>query len=105
WEQSGHREKFGENMFLTETPDHRHYAIKPMNCHGHVQVFKHGLTSYRELPVRLAAFGKLPRYERSGALHWLMRVRAFTQADGHVFCAEDQITEESVAITKPIRDI
>ena len=105
WEQSGHREKFGENMFLTETPDHRHYAIKPMNCPGHVQIFKHGLTSYRELPVRLAEFGKVHRYEPSGALHGLMRVRAFTQDDGHVFCTEDQITEESVAITKLILDI
>ena len=105
WEQSGHREKFGENMFLTETPDHRLYAIKPMNCPGHVQIFKHGLTSYRELPVRLAEFGKVHRYEPSGALHGLMRVRAFTQDDGHVFCTEDQITEESVAITKLILDI
>ena len=105
WEQSGHREKFGENMFLTETPDHRHYAIKPMNCPGHVQIFKHGLTSYRELPVRLAEFGKVHRYEPSGALHGLMRVRAFTQDDGHVFCTEDQITAESVAITQLILDI
>src|SRR5579863_10061783 len=105
WEQSGHREKFGENMFLTETPDHRLYAIKPMNCPGHVQIFKHGLTSYRELPVRLAEFGKVHRYEPSGALHGLMRVRAFTQDDGHVFCTEDQITAESVAITKLILDI
>jgi threonyl-tRNA synthetase len=105
WEQSGHREKFGENMFLTETPDHRLYAIKPMNCPGHVQIFKHGLTSYRELPVRLAEFGKVHRYEPSGALHGLMRVRAFTQDDGHVFCTDDQITEESVAITKLILDI
>jgi threonyl-tRNA synthetase len=105
WEQSGHREKFGENMFLTETPDRRRYAIKPMNCPGHVQIFKHGLTSYRELPVRLAEFGKVHRYEPSGSLHGLMRVRAFTQDDGHVFCTEDQITEESVAITKLILDI
>jgi threonyl-tRNA synthetase len=105
WEQSGHREKFGENMFLTMTPDDRRYAIKPMNCPGHVQIFKHGLTSYRELPVRLAEFGKVHRYEPSGSLHGLMRVRAFTQDDGHVFCTEDQITEESVAITKLILDI
>ena len=105
WEQSGHREKFGENMFLTETPDHRFYAIKPMNCPGHVQIFKHGLTSYRELPVRLAEFGKVHRYEPSGALQGLMRVRAFTQDDGHVFCTEDQITQESVAITRLILDI
>jgi threonyl-tRNA synthetase len=105
WQQSGHREKFGENMFLTETPDERVYAIKPMNCPGHVQIFKHGLRSYRELPVRFAEFGKVHRYEPSGALHGLMRVRAFTQDDGHVFITEEQITEESVAITKLILDI
>src|SRR5487761_809607 len=105
WQDSGHREKFGENMFLTETPDHRVYAIKPMNCPGHVQIFKHGLKSYRELPVRLAEFGKVHRYEPSGALHGLMRVRAFTQDDGHVFVTEDQITGESVAITRLILDI
>ena len=105
WEQSGHLEKFGENMFLTQTPDKRLYAIKPMNCPGHVQIFKHGLRSYRELPVRLAEFGKVHRYEPSGALHGLMRVRAFTQDDGHVFITEDQITSESVAITKLILDI
>ncbi len=94
WEQSGHLEKFGENMFLTETPDERVYAIKPMNCPGHVQIFKHGLRSYRELPVRLAEFGKVHRYEPSGALHGLMRVRAFTQDDAHVFVTEEQITAE-----------
>ena len=105
WEQSGHLEKFGENMYLTKTPDDRTYAIKPMNCPGHVQIFKHGLRSYRELPVRLAEFGKVHRYEPSGALQGLMRVRAFTQDDGHVFCTEEQITEECVAITKLILDI
>jgi threonyl-tRNA synthetase len=105
WAQSGHLEQFGENMFLTKTPDERVYAIKPMNCPGHVQIFKHGLRSYRELPVRLAEFGKVHRYEPSGALHGLMRVRAFTQDDGHVFITEDQITAESVAITKLILDI
>jgi threonyl-tRNA synthetase len=105
WQQSGHLEKFGENMFLTQTPDKRVYAIKPMNCPGHVQIFKHGLRSYRELPVRLAEFGKVHRYEPSGALHGLMRVRAFTQDDGHVFITEDQITSESVAITQLILDI
>ncbi|MGH8290976.1 MAG: threonine--tRNA ligase [Steroidobacteraceae bacterium] len=105
WQESGHREKFGENMFLTETPDKRVYAIKPMNCPGHVQIFKHGLRSYRELPVRFAEFGKVHRYEPSGALHGLMRVRAFTQDDGHVFITEEQITAESVAITKLILDI
>ena len=105
WAQSGHLEKFGENMYLTQTPDKRLYAIKPMNCPGHVQIFKHGLRSYRELPVRLAEFGKVHRYEPSGALHGLMRVRAFTQDDGHVFITEDQITSESVAITRLILDI
>jgi threonyl-tRNA synthetase len=105
WQQSGHLEKFGENMYLTQTPDKRLYAIKPMNCPGHVQIFKHGLRSYRELPVRLAEFGKVHRYEPSGALHGLMRVRAFTQDDGHVFITEDQITAESVAITRLILDI
>jgi threonyl-tRNA synthetase len=105
WQQSGHLEKFGENMYLTKTPDERLYAIKPMNCPGHVQIFKHGLRSYRELPVRLAEFGKVHRYEPSGALHGLMRVRAFTQDDGHCFITEEQITSECVAITKLILDI
>ena len=105
WRQSGHMEKFGESMYLTKTPDERLYAIKPMNCPGHVQIFKHGLRSYRELPVRFAEFGKVHRYEPSGALHGLMRVRAFTQDDGHVFVTEDQITSESVAITRLILDI
>jgi len=105
WQQSGHMEKFGENMYLTKTPDERLYAIKPMNCPGHIQIFKHGLRSYRELPVRFAEFGKVHRYEPSGALHGLMRVRAFTQDDGHVFVTEDQITSESVAITRLILDI
>ncbi|HEY1492861.1 MAG TPA: threonine--tRNA ligase, partial [Steroidobacteraceae bacterium] len=105
WAQSGHLEKFGENMYLTKTPDERTYAIKPMNCPGHVQIFKHGLRSYRELPIRLAEFGKVHRYEPSGALHGLMRVRAFTQDDGHCFITEGQITEECVAITRLILDI
>jgi threonyl-tRNA synthetase len=105
WQQSGHLEKFGENMYLTKTPDERVYAIKPMNCPGHVQIFKHGLRSYRELPVRFAEFGKVHRYEPSGALHGLMRVRAFTQDDGHCFVTEDQITSECVAITRLILDI
>ena len=105
WKQSGHLEKFGESMYLTKTPDERTYAIKPMNCPGHVQIFKHGLRSYRELPVRLAEFGKVHRYEPSGALHGLMRVRAFTQDDGHAFVTPEQITDECVAITKLILDI
>jgi threonyl-tRNA synthetase len=105
WQLSGHLEKFGENMFLTKTPDERTYAIKPMNCPGHVQIFKHGLTSYKDLPIRFAEFGKVHRYEPSGALHGLMRVRAFTQDDAHIFITEEQITEESVAVTKLILEI
>jgi len=98
WEASGHWESFGENMFTTETVDGRHFAIKPMNCPGHVQVFKQGITSYRDLPVRLAEFGKCHRYEPSGALHGMMRVRAFTQDDAHIFCTAEQITAESIAV-------
>ncbi len=96
WQASGHLEKFGENMFLTKAPDERLYAIKPMNCPGHVQIFKHGLRSYRDLPLRFAEFGKLHRFEPSGALHGLMRVRAFTQDDAHIFCTADQVSSESV---------
>ena len=105
WEKSGHLEAFGDNMFTTETVDGRQYAIKPMNCPGHVQVFKQGITSYRELPVRLAEFGKCHRYEPSGALHGMMRVRAFTQDDAHIFCTAEQITEESIAVSNLILDI
>src|SRR6202040_736148 len=105
WVTSGHIETFGENMYLTRTPDERTFAIKPMNCPGHIQVFKQGLRSYRELPLRLAEFGKVHRYEPSGALHGLMRVRAFTQDDGHVFITEKQITAEAVAITQLILSI
>ena len=95
WEKSGHLEKFGDNMFTTEAREDRVYALKPMNCPGCVQVYKQGLKSYRDLPLRVAEFGKVHRYEPSGALHGLMRVRAFTQDDAHIFCTEDQITEES----------
>ncbi|MFC1681766.1 threonine--tRNA ligase, partial [Pseudomonadota bacterium] len=95
WEASGHWETFGENMFVSETADERTMAIKPMNCPGCVQVFKHDLRSYRELPLRMSEFGKVHRYEPSGALHGLMRVRAFTQDDAHIFCTEEQITAES----------
>ncbi|MGC4027891.1 MAG: threonine--tRNA ligase [Steroidobacteraceae bacterium] len=105
WQQSGHLEKFGENMFLTRTPDERLYAIKPMNCPGHVQIFKQGIRSYRDLPLRFAEFGKVHRYEPSGALHGLMRVRAFTQDDAHLFIQPSQITEESVKVTQLILDI
>ena len=95
WVKSGHLEKFGDNMFTTEPREDRVYALKPMNCPGGVQVYKQGLKSYRDLPLRVAEFGKVHRYEPSGALHGLMRVRAFTQDDAHIFCTEDQITEES----------
>jgi len=105
WVKSGHMEKFGDNMFMTQTPDDRVFAIKPMNCPGHVQVFNQGLKSYRDLPLRLCEFGKVHRYEPSGALHGLMRVRAFTQDDAHVFCTEEQITAESVAVTDLILGI
>ncbi len=105
WQQSGHLEKFGESMFMTRTPDDRLYAIKPMNCPGHVQIFKQGIRSYRDLPLRFAEFGKVHRYEPSGALHGLMRVRAFTQDDAHIFITPDQITAESVAVTQLILDI
>ena len=105
WEASGHVETFGDNMYTTQTADGRMYAIKPMNCPGHVQVFKQGITSYRDLPVRLAEFGKCHRYEPSGALHGMMRVRAFTQDDAHVFCTAEQITEESIAICNLILNI
>lgn len=95
WERSGHWESFGENMFTSKTEDDRVFAIKPMNCPGHVQVFRNDLRSYRDLPLRFAEFGKCHRYEPSGALHGLMRVRAFTQDDAHVFCTAEQVTEES----------
>jgi threonyl-tRNA synthetase len=98
WQASGHWESFGEHMFTTDTEDGRSYAIKPMNCPGHVQVFKQGITSYRDLPRRLAEFGKVHRYEPSGALHGLLRVRAFTQDDAHIFCTPLQITDESIAV-------
>jgi threonyl-tRNA synthetase len=98
WETSGHWEKFGDNMYTTVTPDERTYALKPMNCPGHVQVFKNGLKSYRDLPIKIAEFGKVHRYEPSGALHGVMRVRSFTQDDAHVFCTEAQVTAECVKI-------
>ncbi len=95
WEASGHWQTFGEHMFTSRTEDDRVFAIKPMNCPGHVQIYNSALRSYRELPLRLAEFGKVHRYEPSGALHGLMRVRAFTQDDAHIFCTEAQITDET----------
>ena len=105
WEKSGHWEKFGEHMYTSETPDEKTFAIKPMNCPGCVQIFNQGLKSYRDLPLKLSEFGKVHRYEPSGALHGLLRVRAFTQDDAHIFCTEDQITDESLSVTKLILDI
>ena len=95
WEKSGHWEKYRPNMFVCETDEGEELALKPMNCPGHVQIFNHGQKSYRDLPLRMAEFGACHRYEPSGALHGLMRVRAFTQDDGHIFCREDQIEEET----------
>ena len=98
WETSGHWGWYREHMFVTETEDDREFAIKPMNCPGHVLIFKHGLKSYRELPVKYAEFGNVHRYEPSGALHGLMRVRGFTQDDAHVFCTEEQMAQECMRI-------
>ena len=105
WEKSGHWEKFGEHMFTSETPDEKTFAVKPMNCPGCVQIFNQGLKSYRDLPLKLSEFGKVHRYEPSGALHGLLRVRAFTQDDAHIFCTEDQITDESLSVTNLILEI
>jgi threonyl-tRNA synthetase len=105
WEKSGHWDKFGEHMFTSETPDEKTFAVKPMNCPGCIQVFNQGLKSYRDLPLKLSEFGKVHRYEPSGALHGLLRVRAFTQDDAHIFCTEDQITQESLTVTNLILEI
>ena len=105
WQRSGHLEKFGDNMFTTITEDKKEYAIKPMNCPGGVQVFRQGLRSYRELPYKIAEFGKVHRYEPSGALHGLMRVRAFTQDDAHIFCTEQQIEVECIKLCNLITNI
>jgi len=105
WEKSGHWGKYGEHMYTSETPDEKVFAIKPMNCPGHVQIFNQGLKSYRDLPLRISEFGKVHRYEPSGALHGLLRVRAFTQDDAHIFCTEEQITEECITVTNLILDI
>ena len=105
WELSGHLEKFGDNMFTTEAKENRVYALKPMNCPGCVQVYKWGMKSYRDLPLRVSEFGKVHRYEPSGALHGLMRVRAFTQDDAHIFCTEEQVTEESKIVCDLILSI
>jgi threonyl-tRNA synthetase len=107
WITSGHVEKYRDMMFLTEKreDDERVYTIKPMNCPGHIQIFKNGLKSYRDLPLKIAEFGKVHRFEPSGALHGLLRVRAFTQDDAHVFVTEEQIAEETLKINNQLLDI
>ena len=105
WEASGHWEKFGENMFTAQSEDERTLALKPMNCPCHVQIFRQGIKSYRDLPLRMAEFGSCHRNEPSGALHGIMRVRAFTQDDAHIFCTEGQITAESVKFCSLLQSI
>ena len=105
WEASGHADKFAESMFTIHTHDERHLAVKPMNCPCHVQIFRQGIKSYRDLPLRMAEFGSCHRYEPSGALHGIMRVRAFTQDDAHIFCTEDQITGETVAFCELLKSV
>jgi len=105
WERSGHWEKFRENMFIAETDDARVLAVKPMNCPGHVQIFNQGLKSYRDLPLRMAEFGSCHRNESSGSMHGIMRVRAFTQDDAHIFATEDQITAETETFCKLLLSI
>jgi threonyl-tRNA synthetase len=107
WVTTGHMQTYGDLMFLTEKhkDDERVYAIKPMNCPGHVQIFKNGLKSYRDLPLKIAEFGKVHRFEPSGALHGLMRVRAFTQDDAHIFITEPQIAEEALKVNDMILSI
>ena len=104
WEKSGHWENYKENMFTTES-ENRAYALKPMNCPGHVQIFRSNLHSYRELPLRYGEFGQCHRNEPSGSLHGMMRVRGFTQDDGHIFCTEDQILDECVAFTSLLQKV
>ncbi len=104
WERSGHWAKYRSNMFTTES-ENRYYALKPMNCPGHIQLFNADLRSYRDLPMRFGEFGQCHRNEPSGALHGLMRVRGFTQDDGHIFCTEDQILAECTAFTRLVREV
>src|SRR5579863_2399411 len=105
WETSGHWQTYRENMFTTMTDDERVFALKPMNCPGHIQIFKNGLKSYRDLPLKIAEFGIVHRYEPSGAIHGIMRVRAFTQDDAHIFCTEDQIMDEALKVNDLIMSI
>ncbi|KQV62652.1 MULTISPECIES: threonine--tRNA ligase [unclassified Caulobacter] len=105
WEKSGHAEKFGHAMFMCESAEGEILAVKPMNCPGHIQIFNVGQKSYRELPLRMAEFGACHRYEPSGAMHGIMRVRAFTQDDAHIFCREEQVTEESARFIELLRSV
>ena len=104
WEKSGHWDNYKDNMFTTDS-ENRHYALKPMNCPGHVQIFRANMHSYRELPLRYGEFGQCHRNEPSGSLHGMMRVRGFTQDDGHIFCTEDQILDECVAFTALLQKV
>src|SRR5271170_5028174 len=105
WEQSGHWEKFRENMFVALTDEDKHLCVKPMNCPCHIQIFKQGMKSYRDLPLRMAEFGSCHRNEPSGSLHGIMRIRGFVQDDAHIFCTEEQITSETVAFCDLLKDV
>jgi threonyl-tRNA synthetase len=105
WERSGHWQNYREHMFTTKTEDNRDFALKPMNCPGHMLIYKQGLKSYRDMPLKIAEFGKVHRYEPSGALHGLLRVRSFTQDDAHIFCTEDQLTAECIKVNDLILSI
>ena len=105
WETSGHWQNYRENMFLAETQDDREYALKPMNCPGHMMIYNQGLRSYRDLPLKIAEFGKVHRYEPSGALHGLLRVRSFTQDDAHIYCTDEQLFDECVKVNKLVLSI
>lgn len=105
WELSGHWQNYRENMFLAETQDDREYALKPMNCPGHMMIYNHGIRSYRDLPLKIAEFGKVHRYEPSGALHGLLRVRSFTQDDAHIYCTPEQLFDECVKVNDLVLSI
>ena len=104
WEKTGHWDKYRENMFTTES-EKRDYALKPMNCPGHILIYKQGIKSYRDLPLRYGEFGQCHRNEPTGSLHGIMRVRGFTQDDGHIFCTEDMILDECVAFTALLQKV
>ena len=105
WETSGHWQNYRENMFLERTQDDRDYALKPMNCPGHTLIYGKGVKSYRDLALKIAEFGKIHRYEPSGALHGLLRVRSFTQDDAHIYCTPDQLDEEYLKVKNLIFSI